>query len=181
MKVEKCHAQIHIASNWVWKKCKSWQKNKRWQCCWVNGILREKNPFRVTLLGCVLSPLHTKSQYFSIKNRAAPRDRSAGGRKKNNTLSCLHPLCALKAPNLQENTQHVATCPAYDAADTDTCSLPDICRAVSHSRGAKISLRSLSNPGDRITTPTRGWWKITSLQATGKWMALAVHHIVQPL
>lgn len=25
---------------------------------------------------------------------------------------------------------------------------------------------------DHVTTPTRGWWKITSLQATGKWMLL---------
>lgn len=32
---------------------------------------------------------------------------------------------------------------------------------------------------DHVTTPTRGWWKITSLQATGKWMLLAVYHIVQ--
>lgn len=33
---------------------------------------------------------------------------------------------------------------------------------------------------DHVTTPTRGWWKITSLQATGKWMVLAVYHIIQP-
>lgn len=40
-----------------------------------------------------------------------------------------------------------------------------------------------SNPvcvRDHVTTPTRGWWKITSLQATGKWMVLTLYRIVQP-
>lgn len=142
---------------------------------WGKKILSE------WLYWVVYSLLYTRNPSIFPSRTARHHVTVAQEEEKKNTLSCLHPLCALKAPNLQENTQHVATCPAYDAADTDTCSLPDICRAVSHSRGAKISLRSLSNPGDRITTPTRGWWKITSLQATGKWMALAVHHIVQPL
>lgn len=135
----------------------------------------------MTLQVCVLSPLHTESSIFPSSSAL---DHVTTKEKK----KCCH-VCvlswqrrihiALKSQNFASATTFFCPC----------CYLQRIFiksivhfGTVAHS-GEQILLQVVFLTPcvhDHVTTPTRGWWKITSLQATGKWMVLAVYHIIQP-
>lgn len=139
-----------------------------------------KNPPWMTLLGCVLSPLHTKSSIFP--SSSAPDHVTT---KEEKTLSCLHPQ--LTAVHRVYGSQ-LAKCRQFHYISCPCCfwmhgfiKWADHFVTVAHS-GKQILLQVVFLTPcvhDHVTTPTRGWWKITSLQATGKWMLVAVYHIVQ--
>lgn len=134
----------------------------------------------MTLLGCVLSPLHTKSSIFPSSSAL---DHVTT--KEEKTLSCLHPqLTAEQCSRLPINKTHWIPQHLVPLLILAVW-IRKVSRSLCHCRpfGKQILLQVVfltPCAHDHVTTPTRGWWKITSLQATGKWMLLAVYRITQP-
>lgn len=133
-----------------------------------------KYPLRMTLLGCVLSPLHTKSSIFPSSS-ALDHVTTEEGKK---TLSRLRP--PLTAVHWIYGAQIGKYKTAFLHLPSGCCwhyiyiyihiMSPVHFGSVTHS-GKQILLQVVFLTPcvhDHVTTPTRGWWKITSLRATGK-------------
>ncbi len=136
----------------------------------------------MTLLGCVLSPLHTKSSIFPSSSAL---DHVTTKEKKKNAVMFASSIDGgahwiwLAISKIWTVLLHflsllLLTLYIYNVCRPLWCCCPF---------GKQILLQVVFLTPcvhDHVTTPTRGWWKITSLQATGKWMVLALYHIVHP-
>lgn len=151
------------------------------QCCWV----KTQTPFEKSSLNdftglCTVSTTH-QIQYFSIKQRAGPRDHKG---EKNAVMFASSIDSGARSIRLSiSKIQPVR--PHFSSLLLLTPYICKVSRSLCHCCpfGEQFLLQVVFLTPcvhDHVTTPTRGWWKITSLQATGIRMVLAVCHIIPP-
>lgn len=135
----------------------------------------------MTFLGCVLSLLHTKASIFP--SSSAPGHVTTSEEK---TLSCLHPQltaargkCGARVRNKDYNAPPSPRCGGL----LKNVKIPPTTLSLFVHSGKQFLLQVVCLTPcahNRVTTPTRGWWKITSIEATGEPTPSVMYCIIRP-